>query len=144
VDKKMYCRSDPLLACVFHKKKTTQKKSCHSSLHPYHSTRRGSMGQTWWKSTNKIKYHHFVQQVYGWHRLFSYLDERWTVHYWKKVAFNITARMVLNRCTFYKENYREHDKLKSRYNYTVSIIENLGEKWLALNNNATVDDPQGP
>jgi hypothetical protein len=28
--------------------------------------------------------------------LYTYLDERRTVRYWKKVAFNIVARMVLN------------------------------------------------
>jgi hypothetical protein len=32
VGQKMYCRSGPLLACVFHKKKS-QENSCHSSLH---------------------------------------------------------------------------------------------------------------
>jgi hypothetical protein len=36
--------------------------------------------------------------------------------------------VVLNSCLLYKENYLEPGKLKSRYNYTVSIIESLGEE----------------
>jgi hypothetical protein len=32
-------------------------------------------------------------------------------------------------------------KLKSRYNYTVSIIDGFGEEWLALKDNAGADDP---
>jgi hypothetical protein len=51
--------------------------------------------------------------------LYAYLDERQTVCYWKKVAINIIARMVMN-------SYRGPGKLKSRYNYTVSIIKSLG------------------
>jgi hypothetical protein len=74
---------------------------------------------------------------------YTYLDERWTVHYWKKVAFNI-ARMVLNGYILYKANYRGPGKLKSRYSYTVAIIESLVEEWLALKDNAEADDLSGP
>jgi hypothetical protein len=73
--------------------------------------------------------------------LYTNFDERWKVCYWKKVPFNIIARMVLNS---YKENYRGPGKLKPRYNYTVSIIESLGDEWLALKDNAGIDDPWGP
>jgi hypothetical protein len=49
------------------------------------------------------------------------------VCYWKRVAFNILDRMVLNSYILYMENYREGGgKLKSRYNYNVSIIKSLG------------------
>jgi hypothetical protein len=61
----------------------------------------------------------------------------------KKVAFNIIARMVLNSYIFYKENYRRPCKLKSRYNYTVPIIESLGEEWLTLKDNTGADDTRG-
>jgi hypothetical protein len=64
--------------------------------------------------------------------LYTYLHERWTVHYWKKVAFNIIARMVLNRFILCKENYRGPGTLKFRYSYTVTIIKSLGEVWLVL------------
>ncbi|PNF38708.1 hypothetical protein B7P43_G17130 [Cryptotermes secundus] len=77
-------------------------------------------------------------------KLYTYLDERWIVHYCKKVAFNIVARMVLNSYILYKEKYRGPDKLKSRHNYNVSLIENLGEEWLALKDNAGAEDPWRP
>jgi hypothetical protein len=76
--------------------------------------------------------------------LYTYLDERRTVRYWKTVAFNVIAKMVLNSYILYKENYRGPGKLKSRYNYTASIIESMGEEWLALKGNAGADDPGGP
>jgi hypothetical protein len=62
--------------------------------------------------------------------LYTYLDERQTARYWKKIA-----RMVSNSFTLYKENYRGRGKLKFRY-YTLSIIKSLGEEWLALKDNA--------
>jgi hypothetical protein len=46
--------------------------------------------------------------------LYTYLDERQRACYWKKVAFNIIARMVLKSYILYKENYRGPGKLKSR------------------------------
>jgi hypothetical protein len=49
--------------------------------------------------------------------------------------------MVLKSYSIYKENYRGPGRLKSRYNYTVSITESLGE-WLVLKDNAGADDPQ--
>jgi hypothetical protein len=75
--------------------------------------------------------------------LYIYLDERHTVCYWKKAAFNIIARMVLNSYILYEENYRGPGKLKSRYNYTVPIIESLGDKWLGPKKNTGADDPWG-
>jgi hypothetical protein len=66
-----------------------------------------------------------------------------TVRYRKKVAFGIIARMVLNSYILSKENYRRPGKLKSRYNYTVSIIESLGEEWLVLKDSAGTDNPWG-
>jgi hypothetical protein len=76
--------------------------------------------------------------------LYIYLDERRTVRYWKKIAFNIIARMVLNCYILYMKNYRGPGKLKSRYNYIMSTIESFGEEWLVLKDNARADDPWGP
>jgi hypothetical protein len=59
--------------------------------------------------------------------LYTYLDERQRVFYWKKVAFNIIARMVLNSYILHKKYYRGFGKLNSRYSYTVLIIKCLGE-----------------
>jgi hypothetical protein len=47
--------------------------------------------------------------------LYTYLDERQTVQYWKNIAFSVVARMVLNSYILCKENYRGPGKLKSRY-----------------------------
>jgi hypothetical protein len=58
-------------------------------------------------------------------KLYTYLDERRTVRYWKKVAFSIIVRMVLNSYILHSENYRGPGKLISTYNYTLSIIESL-------------------
>jgi hypothetical protein len=52
--------------------------------------------------------------------------------------------MVLNGYILLRQNHREPGKLKSRYNYTVSIIESLGEEWLVLKDSAGADDPWGP
>jgi hypothetical protein len=52
--------------------------------------------------------------------------------------------MVLNSYILYKEYYRGPGKMKSRYNYTVSKIESLGEEWLALKDNTGTSDPRGP
>ena len=47
--------------------------------------------------------------------LYTYLDERRSVKYWKKVAFNIINRMVLNAYIIYKE--RVEGKAISRLDY---------------------------
>jgi hypothetical protein len=39
--------------------------------------------------------------------LYTHLDERPTVLYWKKVNFNIIAKTVLSSYILYKENYRD-------------------------------------
>jgi hypothetical protein len=75
--------------------------------------------------------------------LYTYLDERQTVRYWKKVAFNIIDRMVLNSYILQNKRYRRYGKLKSRYNYTLSIIESLGEECLVLKDNTGADDSSG-
>ena len=47
--------------------------------------------------------------------LYTYLDERRSVKYWKKVAFNIINSMVLNAYIIYKE--RVEGKAISRLDY---------------------------
>lgn len=62
--------------------------------------------------------------------LYSYLDERRTVKYWKKVAFNLFARMVLNSYIIYKEvQIKNARKPLSRYKYCVSFIDDISEEW---------------
>jgi hypothetical protein len=69
--------------------------------------------------------------------LYTYLDERRTARYWKKIAFNIIARMMLNSYILYKENYRGPGKLKCT---TLCPYSSLGEEWLALKDNTGADD----
>lgn len=38
--------------------------------------------------------------------LYTYLDEQRTVKYWKRVAFNIISRMILNAYIIYKERVK--------------------------------------
>ncbi len=64
--------------------------------------------------------------------LYSYLDEHRTVKYWKKVVFNLFARMVINAYIIYKENCQQNNvKPLSRYNFTVQIIESITEEWVS-------------
>lgn len=64
--------------------------------------------------------------------LYVYLDERRTVKYWKKVVFNIFARMILNLYIIYKENNTGKDM--SRLQFTLLIIEELSKEWLEQRN----------
>lgn len=59
--------------------------------------------------------------------VYCYLDERRTLKYWRKVTFNIMARMVLNTYILYKEN--NAGKILNRYDYTADIIDQLAEEW---------------
>jgi hypothetical protein len=86
---------------MFSARRNHKKESCHSSLQPHLSPRRGSMVKTWWQSTYKTKNHHILQQFMGGVNssdmmLHPYFGERRTVRYWKKVAFKIIARMVMS------------------------------------------------
>ncbi|KAG8248860.1 hypothetical protein J6590_108442 [Homalodisca vitripennis] len=64
--------------------------------------------------------------------LYSYLDERRTVKYWRKITFNILSRMILNSYILYKMNCK--DKPKSRLNFTINVIETLAQDWLIAKN----------
>lgn len=63
---------------------------------------------------------------------YQYLDDRRTLKIWKKVTFNIIARMMLNSYIIYHNNT---DKPLNRLHYTVSVIEDLAKDWLALQEN---------
>jgi hypothetical protein len=137
----MYCRSGPLLACVFCKKKSQKNPVILLSSH---ATAQEEEVQGRHGGNPEIKpkiftsFSKFMGGIYSADvMLYTYLDERWTVRYWKKVDFNIIARLVMNI-------YREPGKLRSRYNYTVSLIGSLGEERLVLWDSARADDPRGP
>lgn len=62
--------------------------------------------------------------------LYTYLDERRTIKYWKKVVFNILGRMVLNAYILYKMNCSTNKKPISRLDFTIAIIQHLEKEWL--------------
>lgn len=57
--------------------------------------------------------------------LYTYINERRSSRYWKKVTFNIVSRMVLNCYILYRET--PNIKTPSKYEFTVNIIEKLSE-----------------
>jgi hypothetical protein len=59
---------------------------------------------------------------------YTYLDERRTLKYWKKVIFCVYARMVLNVYLLYEEN--TNSKKMTRLQFTSSIIEDIEMEWL--------------
>ncbi|XP_043264197.1 uncharacterized protein LOC122404327 [Colletes gigas] len=60
--------------------------------------------------------------------LYTYLDERRTVKYWKKVAFNIMNRMVLNAYIIYKKN--ANNRAMTRLDFISRIIFYIGREWM--------------
>lgn len=147
VGQKMYFRSGPLLACAFREKKSQKNPVILLSSH---AAAQEEVVPARHGDNPKIKpkiitsYNKYMGGIdTSDMMLYTYLDERRTVRYWKKVAFNIIARMVLNSYILYKENHRGPGKLKTRYNYTVCIIESLGEEWLGIKDNSGEDQPRG-
>lgn len=65
--------------------------------------------------------------------LYTYLDERRTVKYWKKVTFNIFTRMVLNSYLLYKETVGR--EAMSRLQYISNIISEIEHEWLGTREN---------
>ncbi|XP_068081918.1 piggyBac transposable element-derived protein 4-like [Anabrus simplex] len=149
VGQKQYFRSGPMLACAFGEKKS-QKNTVillssqvigHEQEIPATHLRHDFSNS---KPAIIASYNKFMGGIdTSDMMLYSYLDERRTVRYWKKVAFNIIARMVLNSYIIYKENNKGPGKIKSRLNYTVSIIESLGEEWITTKLSA-IHDQRGP
>ncbi|XP_043488988.1 piggyBac transposable element-derived protein 4-like [Polistes fuscatus] len=64
--------------------------------------------------------------------IYSYLDERRTVKYWKKVVFSIFARMVLNAYILYQ--YNREGKAMIRLEFITSIIQSITTEWMAEKN----------
>ncbi|XP_017756228.1 PREDICTED: piggyBac transposable element-derived protein 4-like [Eufriesea mexicana] len=73
--------------------------------------------------------------------LYVYLDERRTVKYWKKVTFNVIARMVLNAYLLYKEARKE--KLMTRLEFTSSIISEIEHEWMQVKQSEMISYKEG-
>ncbi|CAL7933000.1 unnamed protein product [Xylocopa violacea] len=61
--------------------------------------------------------------------VYSYLDERRTVKYWKKVVFSIFARVVLNAYILYPHN--TEGKVMTRLEFITTIIQSITTEWMA-------------
>lgn len=60
--------------------------------------------------------------------LYSYLDERRTTKYWKKVTFNLFSRMLINCYILYKSTCEKNQtKVLDRYQFMVTIIQEVGD-----------------
>jgi hypothetical protein len=110
VEQKMYCISGPLLACVYHQKKSQKKNPVILSSHTtaqeeVQGRRHGRNPQI--KPKIATSYNKHMGGIDSSDiMLYTYLDETQTVCYLKKVAFSSIDRIVLNSHTLYTENYR--------------------------------------
>ncbi|XP_023210629.1 piggyBac transposable element-derived protein 4-like [Centruroides sculpturatus] len=123
-----YFRSGPILACGFRDKKS-QKQSKPVLLLSSHAQAREDQivkrGQPILRPEIVSSYNKFMGGV-DIHdsMLIAYLDERRSKKYWKKVAFNIIARMLLNAYILYKENCSgSQRKALSHVDFIVAVIE---------------------
>ncbi|XP_023216812.1 piggyBac transposable element-derived protein 4-like [Centruroides sculpturatus] len=139
-----YFRSGPVLAYGFRQKQSQKNPVFLLSSHAW-----ARDVEVIWNGEAKLKpeiiqnYNEFIGGVDTSDvMLYAYLDERRTVKYWKKVAFNIIARMVLNSYILYKENFAGPGKVKSRFSYNVAVIESLEEEFKAWN--LIINNPEEP
>jgi hypothetical protein len=96
----MYFRSGPVLTCVFHKKKLQRNPvillSSHATAQEEEVRRRHDCNPQI-KPKIFTSHNQFMGGIYSPDMLlYTYFDETWSVHYWKKVAFNIIVWMVMN------------------------------------------------
>ena len=122
------------LLLLFVKKVTS---SCASPQHPQQGRRYTKFSCTTWQTKTCYKpsivqsYNNFMGGVDASDAmLYSYLDERRMVKCWKKIAFNIFSRMILNNYIIYKQNLSAGCNAISRSDYTIKIIDALSKEWL--------------
>ncbi|XP_067140739.1 piggyBac transposable element-derived protein 4-like [Centruroides vittatus] len=139
-----YFRSGPILACGFRENKSENNPvfllSTYALARDIEVIRNGKAELKPEIIQNYNEYIWGVEMPYM--MIFAELAERRTVKYWKKVAFNIIARMMLNSYILYKENFAGPEKLKSQFAYNVAVIESLAKDWGAMK--SIPDDPRGP
>lgn len=136
VGEKKYFRRGPMLALAMREKKSQRGPvlllSTNSKAEEREITRTRHRQQTTENKPAIIHdYNHFMGGIdTSDMMLYTYLDERRTVKYWKKVCFNIFSRMILNSYILYKENVPRGDKIMNRFDFNVKIIESLSKDWL--------------
>jgi len=128
---------DNLLLCGFREKKSQKKQVILLSSNSKPTTsevRRRLRGQAEEQVIEKpdmiLEYNKFMGGV-DVHdmMLYTYIDERKTLKYYKKVIFNIMSRMVLNAYILYKENIKPV-KPMSRVQFTELIVNAIGDEWI--------------
>lgn len=67
--------------------------------------------------------------------LYTYLDERKTLKYWKKVVFSVMNRMLLNSYILYAEHKKSvNENPMKRLKYIQYIIDHIGDEWIECKN----------
>lgn len=129
-----YFKSNKVLMCSYRDKKSTKNPVILIST----NCTTGNISVT--KKKGNIQYvketpiiiHNYNKFINGVdesdNMLYAYLDERRTLKYWKKIVFNIFARMVLNAYIIYSENCC--GKKLTRLQFTSNIIDSIEEEWL--------------
>lgn len=137
-----FFKHGPLMLCGFREKKSQKKPVILLSSNSQPSkteVRRRLRGQPEEHVVEKpdviLEYNKFMGGV-DVHdmMLYTYLDERKTLKFYKKVIFNIMSRMVLNAYILYQQNIHPV-KPMSRVQFTERIVNAIGEEWISSKNN---------
>lgn len=155
VGQKVYCKLDgkPFVALAYRQKKSQKQPVILLSSKPeikdedVTKRRRGRI-TTETKPSIVKNYCQYMGGIDTFDMMmYTYLDERRSMKYWRKVAFNLFSRMILNAYVIYKENCTTHNlKPMNRYAFVVSIIESVTEEWLGeqqQNENRSANRPIG-
>jgi hypothetical protein len=138
VGEKKNFQKGPILAAAFREKKSSSLLllSTHSKAEDTQSVRiRHGKQKHVIKPSIVQSYNDFMGGVdTSDAMLYSYLDKRRTVKYWKKIAFNIFSRMILNSYIIYKQNLSAGCNTMSRLDYTIKIVDALSKEWLEEKN----------
>jgi hypothetical protein len=137
-----FFKSGFLLLCGFREKKSQKKQVILLSTNSNPTTsevRRRLRGQEEERVIEKpdmiLEYNKFMGGV-DVHdmMLYTYLDERKTLKYYKKVIFNVMNRMVLNAYILYQENIKPR-KPMTRVKFTHLSVNHIGDEWIAMKEN---------
>ena len=140
-----YSRQGNLLACSFREKKnqknpvimiSTKSKATSRVIQ---TRRRGAEGPIEVRKPDVIlQYNKYMGGVdCSDMMLYCYLDERRTLKYWKKVAFTLISRMVVNSYIIYSQ--RAPRRVMTRYKFTTQVVDGLAKDALEIR-----DTPPGP
>lgn len=109
VNEPKYFTNDPVLMCSFRDKKSKNNpviliSTCSDTLNVSVTKKRGNYESIKNKPSMIHQYNQFMGGVDESDKmLYTYLDERRTLKFWKKVVFAVFGRMVLNAYILYSE-----------------------------------------